>query len=316
MQSIKARLLIWILFALLLVLGATGFASYRSTLAQEEQDYQALKDGLKQRLALSLPHGVWQLDDEFIRLTLDAELASAAVVGMRVEGDAGLYLGRQNLPDGRVVSLKKGETVKADESLVLPVLYQQRDNLGTVTVYLSRARINNRLESEILRQVSQAALVAISLSIILVLLLRSYVFSPIQELHAALLRASRLEGKENILLPEARFSEFSELVHGVNAITQKISNELVLRRDAESSAVEQKERAEHAYQQLLDTQDTLIRTEKLASLGGLVAGVAHEINTPVGISLTAASHLSLATKQIVSQFSSGQIKKSELQDYL
>lgn len=219
MQSIKARLLIWILFALLLVLGATGFASYRSTLDQEEQDYLALKDGLKQRLALSLPHGVWQLDDEFIRLTLDAELASAAVVGMRVEGDAGLYLGRQNLPDGRVVSLKKGETVKADESLVLPVLYQQRDNLGTVTVYLSRARINNRLESEILRQVSQAALVAISLSIILVLLLRSYVFSPIQELHAALLRASRLEGKENILLPEARFSEFSELVHGVNAIT-------------------------------------------------------------------------------------------------
>jgi len=42
MHSIKARLLIWILFALLLVLGATGLASYRSTQAQEEQDYQAL----------------------------------------------------------------------------------------------------------------------------------------------------------------------------------------------------------------------------------------------------------------------------------
>lgn len=316
MHSIKVRLLIWILFALLLVLGATGFASYRSTLALEEQDYQALKDGLKQRLALSLPHGVWQLDDEFIRLTLDAELESAAVVGMRVEGDAGLYLGRQNLPDGRVVNLKKDETVKADESLVLPVLYQQRDNLGNVTIYLSRARINDRLESEILRQAMQAALVAVSLSIILMLLLRGYVFSPIKELHAALVRASRLEANENIMLPEARFSEFSELVHGVNAITQKISKELVLRRDAESGALEQKERAESAYQQLLDTQDTLIRTEKLASLGGLVAGVAHEINTPVGITLTAASHLSLATQQIVSQFSSGQIKKSELQDYL
>src|SRR5574343_349733 len=300
MHSIKVRLLIWILFALLLVLGATGFASYRSTLALEEQDYQALKDGLKQRLALSLPHGVWQLDDEFIRLTLDAELESAAVVGMRVEGDAGLYLGRQNLPDGRVVNLKKDETVKADESMVLPVLYQQRDNLGNVTIYLSRARINDRIESEILRQVMQAVLVAISLSIILMLLLRG----------------SRLEANENIMLPEARFSEFSELVHGVNAITQKISKELVLRRDAESGALEQKERAESAYQQLLDTQDTLIRTEKLASLGGLVAGVAHEINTPVGITLTAASHLSLATQQIVSQFSSGQIKKSELQDYL
>jgi signal transduction histidine kinase len=316
MHSIKVRLLIWILLALLLVLGATGFASYRSTLAQEERDYLALKDGLKQRLALSLPHGVWQLDDEFIRLTLDAELESSAVVGMRVEGDAGLYLGRQNLPDGRVVNLKKDEPIKSDENLVLPVLYQQRDNLGNVTVYLSRARINDRLESEILRQVLQAALVAVSLSIILMILLRSYVFSPIKELHAALLRASRLENNESILLPEAQFSEFSELVHGVNAITQKVSNELARRSEAESCALEEKERAENAYQQLLETQDTLIRTEKMASLGGLVAGVAHEINTPVGITLTAASHLSLSTRQIVSQFTSGQIKKSELQDYL
>ncbi len=316
MHSIKARLLIWILFALLLVLGATGFASYRSTQAQEEHDYLALKDGLKQRLALSLPHGVWQLDDEFIRLTLDAELESAAVVGMRVEGDAGLYLGRQNLPDGRVVNLKKDEQIKSDETLVLPVLYQQRDNLGSITVYLSRARINNRLENEVLRQGMQALLVAVSLSIILVLLLRSYVFSPIKELHAALLRASQLESNESTQLPEARFSEFSELAHGVNAITQKVSKELVRRRDAESCALEEKERAEGAYQQLLETQDTLIRTEKLASLGGLVAGVAHEINTPVGITLTAASHLSLSTQQVVSQFSSGQIKKSDLQDYL
>ena len=43
--------------------------------------------------------------------------------------------------------------------------------------------------------------------------------------------------------------------------------------------------------QLRDTQSELVRQEKLASLGGLVAGIAHEINTPLGICITATSHL-------------------------
>jgi signal transduction histidine kinase len=43
--------------------------------------------------------------------------------------------------------------------------------------------------------------------------------------------------------------------------------------------------------QLRDTQDELVRQEKLASLGGLVAGIAHEINTPLGICITATSHV-------------------------
>jgi signal transduction histidine kinase len=67
---------------------------------------------------------------------------------------------------------------------------------------------------------------------------------------------------------------------------------------------------------LQQTRSHLVETEKMALLGELVAGVAHEINTPVGNSITAISHLEVQTAEFTQKFSDGQMKKSDLQSYL
>jgi len=62
-------------------------------------------------------------------------------------------------------------------------------------------------------------------------------------------------------------------------------------------------------------QRQLIETEKLASLGGMVAGIAHEINTPLGISVTAASHLQDEARRMSRLIAQGELTHGALERF-
>ncbi|MCB0192054.1 MAG: hybrid sensor histidine kinase/response regulator [Anaerolineae bacterium] len=71
-----------------------------------------------------------------------------------------------------------------------------------------------------------------------------------------------------------------------------------------------------AFENLKSTQQKLIESEKMAALGSLVAGVAHEINTPIGISVTAASTLADESALFFKAIENGQLKRSVLESYV
>lgn len=73
---------------------------------------------------------------------------------------------------------------------------------------------------------------------------------------------------------------------------------------------------EKRYAELQRAQKQLVESEKMVALGSLVAGVSHEINTPVGIGVTASSFLDEKSKEFAALYHDNKMRRSDLEDYL
>ncbi|MGK7893006.1 MAG: AAA family ATPase, partial [Xenococcus sp. (in: cyanobacteria)] len=87
-------------------------------------------------------------------------------------------------------------------------------------------------------------------------------------------------------------------------------------RNLENQVAIRTEELSLALNDLKKAQKQLVESEKMASLGGLVAGIAHEINTPIGIGVTAASTLEEKTADFSKIYHSGKMKRSQLEKFL
>ena len=315
LHSIRFKLLSWIIGSLFIILTASTWNSYQTNSNYEEKNYLQMQNSLKKRLLLSLPSGLWQLDKDYIESILDAELLHEAVIAIRAEDKGNIYIARQKNGIEESIPLAQNTTPDYQDKFTLSILYDEQ-KIGTIEVFLTTDPLNERLENNLWYLISVELIVLILIALFLTLGMNRYVFLPIKNLEGALTRTASLTVQDNFILPAQPYVEWASLVNGVNAIVEKITNELKFRQAAEKEALVEKERAELAYTQLIETQDALVQVEKMAALGRLVAGIAHEINTPIGITLTSASHLNDATETLKEQLANGQLKKSSLDDYI
>jgi signal transduction histidine kinase len=324
MFRIQGRLTFLFVVIVTLVLAISGtYAQY--TLSHElEAGSQQLRQGVLMRLQTSLPSALWDLDKAKVDNIVAAEMLPPELVAIRVyDTSVGLFSGKLRKEGGSPVSIEN-EAVLAGTPVVADLAYRDAGAtgnalkpviVGRVVVNFSRAQMDARLAAEVRRKVLEVLLVDCILVAALALSLR-IVFGPLKKLRDGLHDLATRGSDEVEELPDNRRDELGDVIRGFNAIQRRVKSIIARTREAEDEARRAAQETARALDDLRRTQESLLQAERLASLGGLVAGVAHEINTPVGIALTSASVLSEATEKVRQAVAEGAIRKSDILKYL
>jgi len=181
-----------------------------------------------------------------------------------------------------------------------------------------------------------------SVTLLTVMIFRLFEYKvalPLQQLAAYAGRISRGDFGNTIQIQSE--DEIGQLCHAFNTMSETIKNNIEMISNANQALREAHDELEikveirtqdllamneelqaineelaQTLEHLQETQLQLVQSAKMASLGNLVAGVAHEINTPIGVGVTAVSHLQEITKGFIQLYETGELRRQDLKNYL
>ncbi|MEC7689356.1 MAG: HAMP domain-containing sensor histidine kinase [Pseudomonadota bacterium] len=203
---------------------------------------------------------------------------------------------------------------------------------GYIYIQVSTHRLNEKIQQSILTSVTVIILMLV-ICFIVSLKMQKLITAPIQRLGDFLSKTSRQRDYSARAEP-GNIRELAFLSESINVMLSRIQEYMQKQKMAEEQhrklnasledMVSQRTNAlKDANQELIQTleklhqfQRQIVQNEKMASLGDMVAGVAHEVNTPIGLGVTASTMMLDRLHIIQKEFESKTLKASTMARFL